>query len=250
MDKGLKVSVNDQDGCITLTATDEYNLNTGIMHPLELKTCTDEPLHVIFSVLYKGSVSIGFWGSGKDRTVAESNNWNIATYSYQIPAGIDLMKYYYNPHISTSEGKTVQIRAAKFELGAIQTLAHSEQGKWVLNEAPSQADQLSKCQRWQLVLSKTHIGWAQTTYTGELLLIIPIPTTLRTTPTITLEGELNLHYRNSEAFIKVNSSNISTISNNQSSISATLKNVTSATNGQIYNVSVPTGSKLIVDANL
>ena len=38
--------------------------------------------------------------------------------------------------------------AVKAELGSQQTLAHQENGKWVLNEMPNYAEQLAKCQRY------------------------------------------------------------------------------------------------------
>ena len=38
--------------------------------------------------------------------------------------------------------------AAKLELGSQQTLAHQENGKWVLNEIPKFGDQLAECQRY------------------------------------------------------------------------------------------------------
>lgn len=46
----------------------------------------------------------------------------------------------------TATGKT--IIAAKLELGNTQTLAHLENGVWVLNEIPDHGDQLAKCLRY------------------------------------------------------------------------------------------------------
>ena len=42
----------------------------------------------------------------------------------------------------------ISILAAKLELGSQQTLAHQENGKWVLNEIPKFGDQLAECQRY------------------------------------------------------------------------------------------------------
>lgn len=42
-------------------------------------------------------------------------------------------------------------KAAKLELGTQQTLAHQENGKWVLNEIPKFGDQLAECQRYYQV---------------------------------------------------------------------------------------------------
>lgn len=42
----------------------------------------------------------------------------------------------------------VKIKAAKLELGSTQTLAHKENGVWVLNEVPDYGEQLRRCQRY------------------------------------------------------------------------------------------------------
>ncbi len=42
----------------------------------------------------------------------------------------------------------VTIKAAKLELGTTQTLAHQENGVWVLNEIPDYGEQLARCQRY------------------------------------------------------------------------------------------------------
>lgn len=42
------------------------------------------------------------------------------------------------------------IYAIKLELGSVQTLAHQENGVWVLNEIPNYAEELAKCQRYAL----------------------------------------------------------------------------------------------------
>lgn len=42
-------------------------------------------------------------------------------------------------------GSTVKVAAVKLEVGSVQTLAHQENGTWVLNEIPNYADELAKC---------------------------------------------------------------------------------------------------------
>ena len=42
----------------------------------------------------------------------------------------------------------VKIKAVKLELGGVQTLAHKENGVWVLNEIPDFGEQLRRCQRY------------------------------------------------------------------------------------------------------
>ena len=49
------------------------------------------------------------------------------------------------------QGKAVDLTAAKLELGSQQTLAHQENGVWVLNEIPKFGEQLAACQRYYQV---------------------------------------------------------------------------------------------------
>ena len=79
--------------------------------------------------------------------------------------------------------------AAKLELGSQQTLAHQENGVWVLNELPDYGEQLARCQRYAIDLNPNRqnipiIGTVKTDGT-TMWLSMPISTSLRTTPVIT-----------------------------------------------------------------
>lgn len=45
-------------------------------------------------------------------------------------------------------GAEITLLAVKLELGTTQTLAHQENGVWVLNEIPDYGEQLARCQRY------------------------------------------------------------------------------------------------------
>ena len=62
--------------------------------------------------------------------------------------------------VSISPNTTVKIKAAKLELGSQQTLAHQENGVWVLNEIPNYADTLERCQYY----SDLPTTWAPMTF--------------------------------------------------------------------------------------
>lgn len=70
------------------------------------------------------------------------------------------------------------ILAAKLELGDTQTLAHKENGVWVLNEIPDFGEQLRRCQRY-------HLGDMQRDAPGRIsgkntaYCVVPIPVTMR-----------------------------------------------------------------------
>lgn len=83
----------------------------------------------------------------------------------------------------------VNITAAKLELGPIQTLAHQENGVWVLNEIPNYALERVKCQRYQFDIIGNFIGPFNdiaigTTNNGIAEFIISLPTSMRARPSL------------------------------------------------------------------
>lgn len=90
----------------------------------------------------------------------------------------------------TADGK--KLVAVKLELGSQQTLAHQENGVWVLNELPDYGEELSKCMRYLQVLSAPYgtsgngvaIGYANNTV--DLWVPIPLAVPMRISPTPTI----------------------------------------------------------------
>lgn len=54
---------------------------------------------------------------------------------------------------NATEARSCTVLAMKLELGSQQTLAHEENGEWVLNEIPDYGEQLLKCQRYYQLFS-------------------------------------------------------------------------------------------------
>ena len=81
---------------------------------------------------------------------------------------------------------TLKIYAAKLELGSVQTLAHQENGVWVLNDPlPNYAEELAKCQRYFLPISVYCIfegcGSGQNT---SISCFVPTPCEMRIVPSL------------------------------------------------------------------
>lgn len=55
---------------------------------------------------------------------------------------------------------SLTIKAVKLELGTEQTLAHQENGQWVLNEIPDYGQELAKCRRYYSVIKNSSAGIA------------------------------------------------------------------------------------------
>lgn len=98
--------------------------------------------------------------------------------------------------VSFPPGKTYQMIATKLEFGSQQTLAHQENGKWVLNEIPDYGEQLAKCQRYYCTSYQNGPVGTPEKYLNEIVMTaisqinfstreIQFPQTMRTTPAIT-----------------------------------------------------------------
>lgn len=114
---------------------------------------------------------------------------------FSLPSGL----YFYQgasnelairiPANLTAENSEI-IVAMKIEIGTIQTLAHKENGVWVLNEIPHFEEELAKCQRyyWNSGFSSDHIGLfcGITNANGNgFSILVPTPVTMRAaTPTV------------------------------------------------------------------
>lgn len=76
----------------------------------------------------------------------------------------------------------IDVKAAKLELGPIQTLAHKEGDTWILNDAPpNKALELAKCQRYYIPEKAEWTVGGNVPGSG---LILTIPSVLRTTPAL------------------------------------------------------------------
>lgn len=115
-------------------------------------------------------------------------------------------KYYHQYHIDAqgrytfciikawnATQQSAKIKAVKLELGDTQTLAHQENGVWVLNEIPDYGEELLKCQRYFCrvnVPTYARVGYGMGENAEALALTIPLPNLMRCTPTMTFsEGD-------------------------------------------------------------
>lgn len=111
--------------------------------------------------------------------------------------------------ICVDKGKTVSVVAAKLEIGDTQTLAHQENGAWVLNEVPNYQQELAKCQRYFIKLGYrsgstylSPIGSGYASSATSFRVMIPLPVTMRTSPSIEYVGTYNV-----SAFRAINGGN-------------------------------------------
>lgn len=102
-------------------------------------------------------------------------------------------------------GSKIKLIAAKLELGPTQTLAHLENGNWVLNEIPDYGEQLRRCQRYfvryafdtQKFFGVLNIDNANS---GQGYINLPVP--MRATPTIS--GPVGFYSTDNNVTVNIN----------------------------------------------
>ena len=79
-----------------------------------------------------------------------ANQWVMVSTSFRVADDApDKLTFIFYPDKTDAGDQTVDILAAKLELGSQQTLAHQDaDGNWVLNEIPDYGEQLARCQRY------------------------------------------------------------------------------------------------------
>ena len=105
----------------------------------------------------------------------ETFTWNVdAGYTGLLRAAIKL-----------ETGQSASVVAMKLEPGIEQTLAHQENGVWVLNEVPNYQQELSKCQRYYYKIGTFGMYPFDT---ASAIVTLKFPTTMRSTPAIKVNG--------------------------------------------------------------
>lgn len=149
-----------------------------------------------FSAVYKSTLPLRLvvsFGDNKyffNESSPATSEWALATITGTVPNDVEIT---YEQVIFQQLGSvagTMDIKAAKLELGPTQTLAHREGDKWMLNEIPDYGKQLRRCQRycfaWAYGAKKMHcLTVMQCVRPGMLYGLIPTPVTMRTNPVCT-----------------------------------------------------------------
>lgn len=115
-----------------------------------------------------------------------ANTWTLVAAVFNVPS----VEQTYDISIQrNTAGATFTVKAVKLELGSQQTLAHKEDGVWVLNEIPKLGDQLAACQRYQYPLccgnSFAAIGYGFAQSESQARIFVPTGQTMRATPAVT-----------------------------------------------------------------
>lgn len=136
--------------------------------------------------LVSGSVTIGTDGitlNGTMAQVLEDAPVGTVTATVLTEEGVVPVGYDSATKTFTVTAAGTKLIAAKLELGGVQTLAHLYGGAWELNQLPDYAAELARCQRYLVPLASDLVQ-AVIIGTGMIFFFVPLPVTMRATPTI------------------------------------------------------------------
>lgn len=117
----------------------------------------------------------------------EASDWTLYSKTATVSgasANIGVQDLSYNQGLDDT-GKYIEIKAMKLELGSEQTLAHLENGAWVLNEIPDYGRELYECQRYLKQVINWSDIYAARSDTTNLYFFIPGATMARVPDTLT-----------------------------------------------------------------
>lgn len=122
---------------------------------------------------------------------------NLATVTWTIPTSGTFDTVVAGIMETTTGAGSYKIIAMKLEIGDTQTLAHQENGVWVLNEIPNYEVELAKCQRYFQNLNlagNTYLTCGINTAKTETAIDVWVPlcVPMRTTPTVSYTGTVVL----------------------------------------------------------
>lgn len=157
---------------------------------------------VTLSILGKTDISqqVLFYVNSKVAVVNSSpavNGVCMTTLTYTFPAVLETAAIFVYGRAYSGAGEGT-ILAAKLEIGPAQTLAHQENGVWVLNEVPEYGDQLRRCLRYDYILGDASqncpIGIGTAYSNDGVVCVIQLPEYMRTNPAVVLSGEVQIRF--------------------------------------------------------
>ena len=150
--------------------------------------------------LVSGSVTIGSNGITLNGTIAQILETAVGTdvtASALTTEGVVVASYDNNSKTISLTGTGQTFVAVKLELGSQQTLAHQENGVWVLNEIPDYGEQLRRCQRYFVNFNPYKMRWfamppAVASNASQAYSAVTLPVAMRAKPVVSYGGNIGL----------------------------------------------------------
>lgn len=156
------------------------------------KECTASIL--VDSLSGEGNFFLVIQNQEEYRTLQLSTGLNTFTSTFWSNS-TTLRFFIQSQNVNESNPPKIHLLAAKLELGSTQTLAHKENGVWVLNEIPDYGEQLRRCQlyRWRFCPAE-YVGSAIAfgISANAARALIYLPEQMRTNPTLNFNKNTGL----------------------------------------------------------
>lgn len=175
---GTNLTVND--GTITINGATEGE--TWLFQLMENPVCKNETVTASLLITEMTAPGTGFIILHNKGIYTRIPNGTTGLFSFTVKLDSDGANQF---RIVAGPNTNLTIKAAKLELGSVQTLAHQDaSGNWVLNDPPpDKALELLKCQRYQIVSTEISSPYCGTAITGSIISGPNVfPTTMRITP--------------------------------------------------------------------
>ena len=188
IEAGAKLKVLE-DGVVFTPNPSNYNTCTQYVENYKELVGKQLTLSVLIEENTCANCLLWFYGGNTDNFVCVTMNGSDKLYSVTMTPKSNITSLRCGFQGRNSAG-SVKILAVKLELGDQQTLAHQDAaGNWVLNDPPPNMwMELLKCIRYQIAFDWTPanfiVGYGYTTSTTTANAFLPIPTLMRTNPTI------------------------------------------------------------------
>lgn len=161
-----------------------------------------------FSAVYKSTLPFRLvvtWGDNKyffNEGSPATSEWALATITGTVPNDAEIAYEQVTFQQLGVVAGTMDIKAAKLEIGPTQTLAHLEGDRWVINEVPDYGEQLRRCLRHDYILGNSSqncpIG-VGTAYSNDgVVCVIQLPEYMRTNPAVALSGEVQIRFSSTQ----------------------------------------------------
>lgn len=264
-------SLTISDGYITLS----NNTADGTPCSCNIQQIIDNPEQfagqtVTFSVLLgavakgSGKLAIAISVNGSTESVTEikiANENSIVSRTLTLPSEVTSLNVYIGQNANNAGKGTfsIQLKAAKLELGDRQTLAHQgENGVWQLNEIPDYGEQLRRCQRYFYRINSSDKQYHSGSYTivspfmvnssgNRAVFRVPSPM-MRKLPTVSAIGSLYVKYSGGGTSVDISNLTQNAYSNDESGTAITFDTTNFPAN--TFGVAVMDSCDIILNAEL
>lgn len=153
--------------------------------------------------------------------------------------------------IRLDPGAEIKILAIKLELGPTQTLAHLENGSWVLNEIPNYGGQLARCLRYDYIIgSDTQLCpiCVGTAYSSDsVVAVVDLPEVMRTNPAVSISGAIQIRF---SATQNITATSVLNYGFSGDKVQLYFSGLSGLTPGQSCDLYTQTNSKIEFNSNL